>query len=68
MTTTGHKAGSIAAYSCHRGFVAVGGQQVSFINHCYFLSDFCTSLNNLNNNTGTKMWTWRRMVRETLSL
>lgn len=31
VTTTGHKAGSIAAYSCHRGFVAVGGQQVSSI-------------------------------------
>lgn len=29
VTITGRKAGSIAAYSCHRGFVAVGGQQVS---------------------------------------
>lgn len=33
VTTTGHKAGSIAAYSCHRGFVAVGGQQVSIIKY-----------------------------------
>lgn len=28
---TGHKAGSVATYSCHQGFVAVGGQQVNDI-------------------------------------
>jgi len=28
VTATGHKAGSVAVYSCHQGFVAVGGQQV----------------------------------------
>jgi len=29
VTVTGHKAGSVAAYSCHRGHVAIAGQQVS---------------------------------------
>jgi len=29
VTATGRKAGSVAVYSCHQGFVAVGGQQVS---------------------------------------
>lgn len=29
VTITGHNAGSVASYSCHQGFVSVGGQQVS---------------------------------------
>jgi len=28
VTATGRKAGSVAVYSCHQGFVAVAGQQV----------------------------------------
>lgn len=31
VTATGRKAGSVAVYSCHQGFVAVGGQQVSVV-------------------------------------
>jgi len=56
VTVTGRKAGSVAIYSCHQGFVAVGGQQVSVLSIMLHIIPFLQEFYNIFIYAGIEMW------------